>query len=243
MRKILAVLVGSIVGLLAFHTAAKAEDRKVIMTLAQAQATGQNSTPAESAPTNSVETEKVSGGVYLQVEAVSHLSRNKSEQSNLLGKIVYLEKEVNDDGLSVWAQAYSDAAFDSVYLGLAQKLSNFQVALGVGKARYDGSSRSLVNPWVYYGDEERGLEGLLYAEVYRGEPVHFYKGSFQKKFENGVIVGVYGESFAGIGPMLGYQFNEHFSVRVMIPKWLQPDEGRQRALVFFRIVFEGLGGK
>lgn len=240
MRKILAVLIGFAVGLLAFHTAAKAEERRVIMTLAQAME--KSATPAESDSTTTVEIEKA-GGVFLQVETVSHLSRNKSEQRNLLGKIGYLEKEVNDDGLSVWVQGYHDAAFQAVYLGLAQKFGNLQVALGTGKAYYDGRSRTLANPWVYYGDEERGLEGLLYAEVYRGEPVHFYKGSFQKTFENGVIAGVYGESFAGIGLMLGYQFNKHFSVRVVVPMVLQPEEGKQTALILSKLAFDALGGK
>ena len=175
--------------------------------------------------------EKQVSGTYVSLEAAYHRSRDTRVTPNFLGKTLYAEKEIGN-GLLVFTQVYHDPEFSSVFVGVSRKFGDFQVGLAVGPSWYDGRRWNTVNPWLYYGKD--GIEGSLYAEAYKGDPVRFYKGHLQNTFSNGIIAGVYGESFAGVGPMVGYQFTEHLSVRVMVPVTVRPDEGGAKVLVFLK---------
>jgi hypothetical protein len=177
-------------------------------------------------------------GVSGVAQLMLHITKDKREQRSLLGKVIYMEKKISGDSLS-FLQVYHDQEFESMIIGYSMTWGNFQGALGIGTARYSNTTRTLVNPWLYYSNEETGIEGLLYAERYRHDrkdPL-FVKMLAQKKFESNPIAGVYGETFAGVGPMLGYQFTKKFSARVVVPVAKLPDTGRVHALILFSLSF------
>ncbi len=177
--------------------------------------------------------EKVEGyGITGEVQFAGYVSRHKSEKSSHLGKILYLEKEIAND-FSGFVQLVHYQDFTSAYIGVAKKFGDFQVAIGAGPARYGNTTRTAISPWVYYAHEDSGIEALVYGERYRHEKdgTWFYKGYFQKSFGNGMIVGAWGESEVGIGPMLGYKFTDAMSIRITVPVTKQPDEARVRALI------------
>ncbi len=176
------------------------------------------------------------GDTYLQVEVISHLSRNKAEQRSLLGKIVYGEKEYAH-GLIVFGQLYHDEESRSAFVGVSKRFGGFQIGFGAGPERHANRTRMGVTSWLFYSNEEHKVEGILYNETYRGDPVRFYRGSLHKTFENGVIAGLYGESFAGMGPLFGCQLTKEFSVRAMVPTTFKPDGGGVKALVLIKYVF------
>ncbi len=177
--------------------------------------------------------EKVEGyGITGEVQFAGYVSRHKSEKSSHLGKILYLEKEIAKD-ISGFIQLVHYQDFTSAYIGVAKKFGDFQVAIGAGPARYGNITRTAISPWVYYAHEDSGIEALVYGERYRHEKdgTWFYKGYFQKSFGNGMIVGAWGESEVGIGPMLGYKFTDTLNIRITVPVTKQPDEARVRALI------------
>lgn len=175
-------------------------------------------------------------GLYVAAEGIYHARRSNTEGQNQLGKMLYAEKSIGN-GWGVYGQLYHDAEFHSAYAGVTKQIGNVTLGLGAGPAWYLGRTWTTLNPWLYYEDE-RKIEGLLYAEVYRGDPVRFYKGYLQKTFENNLILGVYGESLVGVGPMVGFQVTESMSIRITVPTSYRPDEGGAKALVLLRFTFE-----
>ncbi len=181
--------------------------------------------------------EAESAGIFVQAQGVYKLSKNKDEQRSLFGKTLFVEKELpNADGLSIFGSAYHDEEFKSVFLGVAKKFGDFQVALSVGPAWYDNTRRVVYSPWVYY--EADGVEGLAYTEYTpkdKDEP-WFVKGYIHKRFGN-YLAGVYGENGLGVGPMVGFYPQEKVKVWAMVPVISQPDEGRVKMMVGVTISF------
>lgn len=175
-------------------------------------------------------------GLSVTAEGIYHTGRSSADGRNLFGKILYAEKSIGD-GWGVYGQLYHDAEFHSAYAGFTKQIGSVTFGLGAGPAWYFGRTWATFNPWIYY-ENERKIEGLLYAEVYRGDPIRFYKGYLQKTFGNDIILGIYGESFVGVGPIVGLQMTDSLSVRVTVPTSYRPDEDGAKALVLLRLTFE-----
>ncbi len=177
--------------------------------------------------------EKVEGyGITGEVQFAGYVSRHKSEKSSHLGKILYLEKEIAKD-VSGFMQLVHYQDFSSAYIGVAKKFGDFQVAIGAGPARYNHATRTAVTMWTFYTSEGSGIEALIYSERYRHEKegAFFNKGYIQYTGGSGLILGFWGESEVGIGPMIGYKFTDTLNIRITVPVTKQPDEARVRALI------------
>jgi len=176
----------------------------VAVLIGVAPASAQEATNAKSA---------ISGMVQLTVQP----SRDRAAQRSIFGQLLYLQHELGPEGLSAFVQLYHDQSLSSGFLGAGRQIGDFQLAIAVGPARFGDRTHLTLNPWVYYvkGD----IEGSLYAERYLGktDAPWYFKGHAQKLFENGLIVGVYGETGVGVGPMIGYQIVKSTSLTFTVP--------------------------
>ena len=160
---------------------------------------------------------------YAELAFTYRKSRKESEAPGLTTVNLYGEYPLSET-VSVFGSLYHDKSFQAAYAGLSKKFGNWQVALGVGSAWYDGVRHNVVNPWVYYSSDE--YEGFFSAEHYSNETVApwFYKGHFEKKLGKWGV-GVYGEKDFGVGPRVSYKF-EKVKLWATVPMANLPKTGR-----------------
>ncbi len=174
-------------------------------------------------------------GLTGEVQFVSAASRNIEEVRSLSQISVYLEADIADE-LSGFLIGYYDREFRSTLIGLAKKYGNLQIALGFGQATYDQINHLVLNPWLYYSNDD--YRGYLHAEYYskeRDEP-WFFKGYILKKLGD-LSVGAYGESDFGIGPRLDIKMAEHWNIFAAIPIACRPKEGSTKAIIGVTVDF------
>lgn len=210
--------------------------------LADAEDLEKRHTVLASAYFSKEEKEEKTDELYAQLLFTYHASGSEGKRS-LFGQQLYLEKGIpGTDDLSVWGVAFHDQEFRSAYAGLAKKIGNWSVALGVGSAWYDGVRHTAINPWAYYVAD--GLEVFLTAEhYYSREEANswYYKGYLTKKLSESFFAGIYGEKDVGIGPMIGWQWNERIKFSLAIPLMHRPsidsEAGRTKAIASVSIEF------
>jgi hypothetical protein len=167
--------------------------------------------------------------------AVAHRF-GKARADGYSSATLYLEAPLQGD-ISLWGMGYHDPDFKEVYAGVAQKIGNLQIALGLGTGWYDDTRRTVVAPWVFYAND--AYEGLLAAEYYHGdrEEPWFYKGYLQKRFGD-VLVGIYGEQAFGIGPMATWEMSKNVKVWATVPLAYTSEETPMRGMLGLKCTFE-----
>ena len=86
-------------------------------------------------------------GVTGEIQVVSVPGRDTHVQRSLTEISAYLEYGLTGD-VSVFAVGYYDQEFRSATIGLARKLGDWQLGLGVGHASFDDMSHQVINPWA-----------------------------------------------------------------------------------------------
>ena len=122
----------------------------------------------------------------------------------------------NDNGVAVWVTGYRDDEFWSASTGLSKTYdSGWTVALGAGKARFDGESYNVIAPWVSYNSDT--WEFMLSGEYYDGGGDPYYQGYLQRRIAERHFIGVYGETGFGIGPAFTFGVNDRVAFRIAAP--------------------------
>ncbi len=173
-------------------------------------------------------------GLYGELAIAHRFSKVRAD--GFSSATLYLETPLQGN-TSLWGMAYHDPDFKEVYAGVAQKIDNLQIALGLGTAWYDGARRTVVAPWAFYSND--AYEGLLAAEYYHGdrEEPWFYKGYIQKRFGD-VLIGVYGEQAFGVGPIATWEVSKSVKVWATVPVAYTSDENPMRAMLGLKFTFE-----
>lgn len=111
-----------------------------------------------------------------------------------------------------------------MYVGLARKLGDLQLGVGVGNAWYDQPRHPAINPWLFYVWDD--VEALLYVERYGGnhQAPWSYKGHASKRMGDSFFVGAYGGKDVGAGPMIGWR-NRNFRLWDTVPVVSRPEAG------------------
>ena len=122
-------------------------------------------------------------------------------------------------------------------MGIARQFGDLQVGVGVGKARYDGISHLVVNPWLYYQSDQ--YTGLLTADHYSNETdaPWFYHGYIERRLYARYLVGLYGEKDVGAGPMVGVYVGSQAKIWATVPMIDRPGQGGMRSLLGFTFEF------
>lgn len=180
--------------------------------------------------------EAEAGGVYAELTVAHRIGKVRSD--GFTSGSLYLEVPVPlGDDVSLWAMGYHDRDFREVYAGLTKRFGNWQIALGAGTAWYDGSSKTVIAPWLYYSSDD--YEGSLLIERYlkdEEDPL-FYKVSFEKKFGD-LQAGLYGEKGFGLGPIVTWKVSKNVKFFVTVPVAYLPSEERMKALVGVKVSTE-----
>jgi hypothetical protein len=186
--------------------------------------------------TTIVQAQETDDAMYAQMRFTLMQSADKAYQNNLFVKDIYIEKPISAD-YSFFVTASHDQYFESLALGVGKQLGNLQLAIGVGKARYDRESRLLVNGWIYY-ENNNDDEAILTAEHYSEEPDEpwYLTGYYQRRFDN-LLMGVYGETSVGVGPMIGVIFGESTKLWLSKPIIYRPNQGPINALIGLSLSF------
>lgn len=174
-----------------------------------------------------------------EVQLTYQVSRNKSEQHSLFGKILWLQQELpNSNGVSAFGQVYHDFEFEEVVAGVAKKFGGFEFGLAGGTARYDNKSHPEIMMYGWYSNEDSSIEASAYIERYfrENDEPWFFKGHIEKSFGK-FFAGAYGEKGLGLGPMLGFYPHDSVKMFVMVPVVWQPNEGKMRGMVSVTILF------
>lgn len=174
--------------------------------------------------------------VYAELSVVHRIGKAKRDSST--SSSLYIETPIPlGEDLSVFAVGYYDREFQEVYAGLAKKFGNWQFGLGFGSAWSDGSRKTVIAPWMYYGSDE--YEASILFERYlkdRSEP-YIYKASIEKKFGD-FQFGVYAEKDFGTGPLVTWKVSSKIKFFVTVPVVHLPDDGRMRVLIGMKISTE-----
>jgi hypothetical protein len=174
---------------------------------------------------------------YGQLDLQYQATRNEEEGESVFGKVLYLEYDLNGE-FSVFLSGYHDPGYWEVIPGLAKQVTEeLMLGIGVGRARYDGRNWTVVNPWAYY--EKNAVKALFFAEYIpkdRDEP-WFFKGYVKWNFAKKYYAGIYGESFFGIGPMLGMSLERGWDLSVTAPIAAKPSEGKKRVMANLNYTF------
>lgn len=168
-------------------------------------------------------------GITGEIQVVSVPSKDRSAQRSLTEVSVYLEYGITD-AVSVFAVGYHDQEFRSAAVGLARKLGDWQVGLGVGQATFDEMNHVVINPWAYYADDD--YKGYLHYESYRNGSTHshFMKGYALKHF--GVFsLGAHAEMDFGLGPRVEAKLSEGFRLWGVVPVAHRPSEGAMKGMI------------
>lgn len=168
-------------------------------------------------------------GITGEIQVVSLSSNDKRVQRSLTGVSIYLEHELADEA-TAFVVGYHDQEFRSVTIGLARKLGDWQLGLGVGHAAFDDMSHQLINPWAYYADDD--YKGYLHYEFYRNDSTHsdFVKGYALKHF-GAISLGAHVEMDFGVGPRIEARLADGLKVWGVVPVAHRPKEGEMKAMI------------
>ena len=174
-------------------------------------------------------------GVTGEIQITSVPSEDKNAQRSLTEISVYLEYGLTDD-VSAFAIGHHDEEFGLAIIGLARKLGDLQLGLGVGHAAFDDMSHQLVNPWAYYADDD--YTGYLNYESYRNGSTHshFMNGYALKHF-GAMSLGAHAEMDFGIGPRIEAKLADGFKVWGVVPVAHRPKEGAMKAMIGLTVEF------
>jgi hypothetical protein len=164
-----------------------------------------------------------------EIQIVSVPSKDKRAQRSLTEISVYLEYGLTDD-VSAFAVGYHDQEFRSTTIGLARKLGDWQLGLGVGQAAFDDMSPRVINPWAYYADDD--YKGYLHYEFYRNGSTHsdFMKGYALKHF-GAISLGTHVEMDFGVGPRIEARLADGLRLWGVVPVAHRPKEGAVKAML------------
>ena len=150
--------------------------------------------------------------------------------SSFIGEEFYFQAETKN-GVAVWATGYRDSEFWSATTGIAKAWDNgWTIALGGGKASFDGDHQMVIAPWMSYNSDE--WEFLLSAEYYRGGYDPYYQGYLQRRFGEHHFIGIYGETGLGIGPAFTFGLTERVAFRFAVPVADKGDTKVLASLIF-----------
>ena len=137
-------------------------------------------------------------GVSGEIQVVGYISKDKSVQRSLSTVMAYLEYEIADE-VSAFVVGYLDQEFREVAVGLAKKVGDLQLGLGVGQATFDEMNHLVLNPWAYYADDH--YKGYLHYELYGNGSTYsdFMKGYALKHFDV-ISLDLHAETDFGLGP-------------------------------------------
>lgn len=168
-------------------------------------------------------------GVTGEIQVVNISSKDKRVQRSLTEVSVYLEYGLTDD-VSAFAVGYHDQEFRSATIGLARKLGDWQLGLGVGHAAFDDMSHQLINPWAYYADDD--YKGYLHYELYRNGSTHsdFAKGYALKHF-GAISLGAHAEMDFGVGPRIEARLTDGLRLWGVVPVAHRPQEGAMKVMI------------
>lgn len=168
-------------------------------------------------------------GVTGEIQVVSVLSKDKRVQRSLTEISVYLEYGLTDD-ISAFAVGYHDQEFRSTTVGLARKLGDWQLGLGLGHAAFDEMNHLVINPWAYYADDD--YKGYLHYEHYRNGSTHshFMKGYALKHF-GAISLGAHAEMDFGVGPRIEAKLVDGLKLWGVVPVAHRPKEGAMKAMI------------
>jgi hypothetical protein len=168
-------------------------------------------------------------GLTGEIQWVSVPSEDKREQQSLSEISIYLEYEVADP-VAIFFVGYHDQEFRSATLGLAQKMGDWQLGLGMGRAEFDDMNHLVINPWAYYADDE--YTGYLHYESYRNGRAHsdFMKGYALRHF-GAFSLGAHAEMDFGLGPRVEVMLSEGVRLWGVVPVAHKPTEGAMKAMI------------
>lgn len=170
-----------------------------------------------------------SEGIAGEIQVVSMPSKDRDVKRSLTEVSIYLEYGLNND-VSAFTVGYHDQEFRSTTIGLAQKIGNWQLGLGVGHASFDDMSHQVINPWAYYADDD--YKGYLHYEFYRNGSTHsdFMKGYALKHF-GAISLGAHAEMDFGVGPRIEAKLIDGVRLWDVVPVAHRPKEGAMKAMI------------
>lgn len=164
-----------------------------------------------------------------EIQAVAVPSKDREAQRSLTEISVYLEYELAN-GISAFGVGYHDQEFRSATIGLARKLGDWQLGLGLGQATFDEMNHLVVNPWVYYADDN--YKGYIHYESYRNGSAHshFMKGYALKNLGR-LSVGAHAEIDFGVGPRIEIRLVDGLKLWGVVPVAHRPQEGAMKGML------------
>ena len=168
-------------------------------------------------------------GITGEIQVVSLSSKDKRVQRSLTGVSIYVEHEITNE-VTAFMVGYHDQEFRSATIGLARKLGDWQLGLGVGHASFDDMSHQVINPWADYADDD--YKGYLHYESYRNGSTHsdFMKGYALKHF-GAISLGVHGERDFGVGPRIEAKLADGLKLWGVVPVAHRPKVGAMKAMI------------
>jgi hypothetical protein len=168
-------------------------------------------------------------GVKGEIQVVGYISKDKSVQQSLSTVSAYLEYEIADE-VSAFVVGYLDQEFREAAVGLAKKVGDLQVGLGVGQATFDNTNHVVLNPWAFYADHD--YRWYLHYELYRNGRKYsdFMKGYAVKHFD-AISLGLHAETVFGLGPRVETKLPYGLRLWGVVPVALQPTEGAMKAMI------------
>jgi len=168
-------------------------------------------------------------GISGEIQVVGYISKDKCVQRSLSTVMAYLEYEIADE-VSAFVVGYLDQEFREAVVGLAKKVGDLQLGLGVGQATFDEMNHVVLNPWAYYADDH--YKGYLHYELYRNGITHsdFMKGYALKHFDV-ISLGVHAETDFGLGPRVEVTLTDGLRLWGVLPVAYQPTEGAMKGMI------------
>jgi hypothetical protein len=168
-------------------------------------------------------------GVTGEIQVVSVPSKDKPVQRSLTEISVYLEYEMTSE-VSAFVVGYHDQEFRSATVGLARKLGDWQVGLGLGHATFDDMNHLVINPWTYYANDD--YKGYLHYESYRNGTTHshFMKGYALKRF-GPISLGAHAEMDFGVGPRIQAKLADGLKLWGVVPVAHRPKDGAMKGMI------------
>jgi hypothetical protein len=171
------------------------------------------------------------------VEISHYASKDKGGKSKS-GVSAYVEYSLTDS-FAPYATVYGDQVFTQGLVGMSSYIGDFQVGLGLGSSRFDGTSHVTLASWLYYEQSEwqAYVEGENYY-LHSKREGSWGRGYIQRTSESGLILGVAAERGVGRGPLIGYQVGENFTLTLFLPTGSLPQASdRVRAVVSAKVTF------
>ena len=168
-------------------------------------------------------------GVSGEIQLMGVVSKDTAAQRSLYPVSVYVEKDVAADA-SVFFSGYRDQEYWSATVGLARKLGDLQVGIGLGQATYNNLNHLVINPWAYYSSES--YTGLFHIEFHGSTEgsSHYYKSYLVKQF-GALSVGGHAEKDFGIGPRVEAALVGKTKVWATVPILNKPPIGAMKAML------------